>query len=204
MTIRIIGIVPVLALLASGCVGSGSQTGLAADPLTLVAEGEAAPVDGEAAGEVAEELADGQTSEPTATVAGGAEPEDVAAMAVQASPKARPPAPANVVVGPQNTGNSARDQAVAEIRAKAAAAEQNEASDFPNVFAAPASSAPEIKSVAEVEKIEEDLGNAGAQAVVDAETNEAFKNRALLLWRLGQTHAQDTAAEIATEGNAAE
>ncbi len=175
MTIRIIGIVAVVAMLAAGCVGTSTKASLSGDPLTLVA-------------------ADDATGAGDEGVA-GADGETVAAAAVQPAPKTRPPAPAALAANPP-PANSGRDQAVAEIRAKAAASAETGSQEFPNVFATPGGQTAAVKPVGEVETIQDDLQTAGQQSAGD---DEAFKKRALLLWRLGQTHAQDTADSIAKD-----
>ena len=176
MTIRIIGIVALATLFSGGCIGGGSKSLLSGDPLTLT---------------------DAETgAEPDPEGVPGAEPETETAQNAQPAPKARPAAPAVVATSQPQAGGT-QDQAVAEIRARAAASAESEPQEFPNVFGSPADQSPEIKTVGEVETIQEDL-QAGA-APAESSEDEAFRRRALLLWRLGQTHAQDTADAIAGE-----
>lgn len=97
---------------------------------------------------------------------------------------------------PTTTASVAPPETVADIRRKAAESEATEPQEFPNVFTPVATTEEPPKSTSEVNAIVSDLGTAG-EDLSSIPANATSQERALWLWRLGQTHIDAAESDIA-------
>lgn len=128
------------------------------------------------------------------TEAGGIE----TATAAASNSSTSSPASAASGTAPSTTATVAPPETVAEIRKKAADSEANDPQEFPNVFVPASTNQPPPKTTAQVDEIITDLGNQG-QNLDDVPTNASSQERALWLWRLGQTHIDAAESDIAQQ-----